>query len=110
MKCGMEYRVSKCGGYAVEMFSEPPIPYRITLGDVLECPGCGEKVMGRFAEKGTYYHEPGFEALLAATRKPEAVTVTVWETTDDALNAKLLNVRKVMRVISKGIANETNVQ
>lgn len=48
-KCRVEYRSFTSGVNVIEMFNDPPEPYKIWLADLWVCPGCGGSIVSGFA-------------------------------------------------------------
>ena len=72
MKCGVEYRCVKSGAVAIDMFLDPPQPYKITNCDAWECPGCGARVLAGFAGEGTAHYEKNFKDVLDTVLSSDA--------------------------------------
>ncbi len=49
VQCELEYKIAVTGNYVIEMFCDPPEPYKIFNGDRWECPGCGHQIIAGFA-------------------------------------------------------------
>ena len=65
VNCNVSYRVEKSGGYVIEMFSNPPKPYKIWSADGWMCPGCGHKIMNGFGRGPIAEHyQEDFQAIL----------------------------------------------
>ena len=56
LKCQMEMRIVRVGVTVVEMFLDPPEPYRVWNADVVECPMCKNRVATGFSIKPIYHH------------------------------------------------------
>ncbi len=84
-KCGLSYRVKKVGVTVIEMAFQPPAPYNIKNGDLLECPGCHNQIVDGFGIP-TYHHEDYFEAKIKEAENLKAVhpnwVIYVYERTD----------------------------
>lgn len=48
VECERDYKVVVTGNYVIEMFCNPPEPYKILSGDRWECPGCGHQIIAGF--------------------------------------------------------------
>lgn len=63
--CQKQYIIVKTGNYVVDMFFDPPEPYRIQNGDRWECPKCGHQIIAGFALSPLAEHfEDKFQELL----------------------------------------------
>lgn len=64
-KCQVEYKPKKNNIPVIEMFNEPPRPYKIWLADAWQCPGCQHVVVAGFGKGPIREHfEPDFPELL----------------------------------------------
>jgi len=52
--CEVTFQVIKTGITVMEMYLDPPEPYRTWAADLLECPGCGTRIAAQFANKPCY--------------------------------------------------------
>lgn len=75
VKCKLEFRIVK-SIFAIEMFLDPPQPYKIWNADLHECPGCHQQIVQGFGLNPIY--EGHFEAVLARVQARED-TVTIYE-------------------------------
>ena len=65
VKCRIEFRPVENGVTVVDMFSQPPKPYRMWQADLFECPICKTQIVSGFADKAlAYHHESVFEHWL----------------------------------------------
>lgn len=63
-KCKTSFGTKEIGVYMVEMFNNPPRPYKIWNADRMVCK-CGEEVFSGFGLNSMMMqHEPGFEEML----------------------------------------------
>lgn len=69
--CERSFRPKKVGITLIEMFDDPPRPYRLWNADLLECPKCGHAIVAKFGDRPkAEHHQPGFaRALEIAERK-----------------------------------------
>lgn len=82
VQCGIEHRIKQNGFSVVEMFMDPPQPYRIWSADLWECPVCGAQTTVRAAKPRAEYSDEHFEAALDwVALQPHAV---VFETVKHA--------------------------
>ena len=84
-KCGLVMGVVVIGLEAVYMAHDPPEPYEIRSGDLCECPGCGSRVLTKWASTSTFPHDgQAFDhRLLAADAIGKALPI--WERKRDPL-------------------------
>lgn len=69
--CQVEYRPDRNGVVVIDMFQQPPQPYKLYEADRWYCPGCGHKVVAGFGQRYAEHFQPDFdEQLAAALRKP----------------------------------------
>jgi len=87
VKDQVAYEVLKVGVEAIDMFSSPPEPYKITPADAFQCPVCGHVNLAGFAEKPTFHHEPGFQKKLKDLEKSDLAkdgwVINVYESKKD---------------------------
>jgi len=54
--CQTEFKIIKTGAYVIDMFLQPPQPYKIWSADVWGCPRCGKQIVQGFGSKPLYEH------------------------------------------------------
>ena len=64
VKCKLQYKILHNGALVVEMFGDPPKPYKILESDAWFCPGCGSVVLTGMPENGVEHWMPDFDAYL----------------------------------------------
>lgn len=65
VKCKRAMEIEKTGIYFVEMFNDPPQPYKIWSADLWRCPVCGHQIVRGFGDNPLMEHyEDGFETYL----------------------------------------------
>lgn len=70
--CLTEYKIIKTGGWVIEMFGDPPQPYKIWSADGWKCPGCDQIVMAGFPRGPiAEHHEDDFEIVLDRVKNSE---------------------------------------
>jgi hypothetical protein len=69
--CQTEFRVKSNDVYLVEMFNDPPRPYKIWSADSWECPGCGSVVLSGFSQECWEHFETDFAYHLEMIKKKE---------------------------------------
>ena len=70
--CKRDYKIIKSGNYVVEMFLDPPQPYKIQNGDRWECPKCGHQIIAGFAHGPLAEHfQDNFGTLLIKVEADE---------------------------------------
>ncbi|MBA7660477.1 hypothetical protein ES703_68479 [subsurface metagenome] len=63
--CRVEFRPLENGINVIDIFSQPPKPYRVTYADLFECPVCRNQIVSGFASKPwAEHHEDKFEYWL----------------------------------------------
>lgn len=75
VSCEVEYRPADVGVGVIEMFLDPPEPYKISYADVWRCPICGHKIATGFSSGKTMHHESSFETTLASVMSRPHVLV-----------------------------------
>lgn len=89
VKCRIEFRVLENGIDVIDMFSQPPKPYRLTQADLFECPTCKTQIVSGFADKAWIQHfEGNFEHWLR--KALEGTHVYNYEYAADALGLHAL--------------------
>jgi len=79
-KCKVEFRPKKNGVYVVEMYSDPPRPYRVWSADAWECPGCEHVVIAGFGNFPMMEHyESRFDEWYTALLESDATVVPAFE-------------------------------
>jgi len=74
VKCSINMYPYKNSVYTIDMFLDPPRPYKIWASDSWACPICHNKIMAGFSQNGVRHDEEGFEQLLnMALRQGEYV-------------------------------------
>lgn len=64
VSCEVEYRPKRNGTPVIEMFSDPPRPYKIWNADTWRCPSCGHEIVKGYSLKPIAIHfEEGFEEM-----------------------------------------------
>jgi hypothetical protein len=64
-KCQIALRTVHVGAVCVEMFGQPPRPYKVWACDALQCPSCGATVLAGFPDWPLAEHwQPGFAETL----------------------------------------------
>jgi hypothetical protein len=67
VRCQVQYQIKSIGTTVVDMFQNPPQPYKLWSGDLLECPGCGNLIVyGMPTQSFAAHFEPDFQERLAA--------------------------------------------
>jgi len=73
VKCEVEYKIVKNGNPVIEMFSNPPQPYKIWSADKWQCPICYHQIISGFAFNPIAEHfEDGFDAILDKVKKTKS--------------------------------------
>ena len=85
VKCQVQYKIKKSGNYVVDMFLDPPEPYRIMNGDRWQCPGCGHEVIAGFGEMplSEHFHDE-FQNRLDKVQQ-NSTTIKCYESPQDAI-------------------------
>jgi len=66
VKCEIGYKIKKNGAYLIEMFCEPPQPYKIWMCDIWKCPKCNREVVKGFGSTPIAEHfQANFNRILA---------------------------------------------
>lgn len=79
VNCQVPFIVDKIGGPVIEMFLNPPEPYKVWSTDILKCPGCGAKIAHGYGKGPLETHkDEGMERLLKAIKNDES-TVKAYE-------------------------------
>lgn len=91
IKCRIEFRPLENGITVIDMFSQPPKPYRVTHADLFECPICKKQIVSGFALKPLAEHfEDKFKFWLR--KALEGAHVYNYEYAADALGTHTLEV------------------
>lgn len=56
VKCSVEFKIEKNSVMVVEMFSDPPQPYKIWSADMWKCPTCGAEIIAGFGHQAVAEH------------------------------------------------------
>ena len=56
VKCGLEMNISEIGVNVIEMFQDPPQPYKAWSGDQFSCPNCEALIVDRFPDRSFLNH------------------------------------------------------
>ena len=65
VKCQREFQKIESGIKVIDMFSDPPKPYRIWLADLFECPTCKTQIVHGFGHSPlSHYYETDFDYWL----------------------------------------------
>jgi len=48
--CEVQFAVEEVGIFVVEMFDDPPRPYKVWAADLWRCPGCKKEAVAGFGE------------------------------------------------------------
>ena len=68
--CSNQFWVEKMGVYVLEMFLNPPVPYKIWMADELKCPSCEKIIIAGFGNAPIANHyEDGFDELLETIKE-----------------------------------------
>ena len=66
-RCQTKFRNIQSGVTVVEMFLDPPQPYKLWLADLFECPSCRARIVSGFANRAYVEHyEQDFAEKYAA--------------------------------------------
>jgi hypothetical protein len=71
VKDHIQCEVIKVGVEVIDMFSDPPQPYKITPADAYKCPVCGIVILAGFAEGSTFRHDPHFDEKLSTLKESD---------------------------------------
>lgn len=77
VECELQYRTSRVGVPVIELFGNPPKPYKLWSADVWVCPGCNHEVVGGWSSPHEHFQD-GFEQLLDKAHKHPA-TILIYE-------------------------------
>ena len=66
MKCFLEYHTYRVGVVVVEMASFGP--YKLWNADLLQCKGCGARLVANFGEEAIHHNGDTFKAMLATAK------------------------------------------
>ena len=81
--CQIGYEIEKSGAWLIEMFSDPPRPYKIWSCDAWKCPGCDVVIMAEFGNEAiAEYYQPDFKDILDSCKKYESAGRVVYEYED----------------------------
>lgn len=73
--CQVQYKIEKNGAPVIEMFQDPPQPYKIWQADLLRCPGCGHWIATGFGDGPIGEHfQDDFAKILAKAEAHPLVT------------------------------------
>ena len=64
----------KNSAYTIDMYADPPRPYKVWASDRWACPICHNKIMTGFSQNGVRQDEEGFEQLLNMALKQNEYT------------------------------------
>lgn len=68
--CQVEYKIEKNGVYVVEMFSDPPQPYKLWSADLWKCPNCRREIIAGFGMSALAEHfQKNFTTVLDQAKK-----------------------------------------
>lgn len=91
IKCQIAFRPLENGITVIDMFSQPPKPYRMWQADLFECPICKAQIVSGFADEALiHHHENGFEDWLR--QRDRCSRVYNYEHIEDANAAKPRNI------------------
>ena len=76
VNCQTELQIEKTGVFVIEMFLDPPVPYKIWNADLWQCPGCHTEIVSGFASHQLVEHyEDDFEDMYKAILENKPNTV-----------------------------------
>ena len=69
VNCSTEFKIEKNGVYVVEMFNNPPQPYKIWSADLWKCPKCKQEIIAGFGMQALAEHfQEHFNGMLEKIR------------------------------------------
>lgn len=105
-KCNLQMSVVRVGVYVVDMFLDPPQPYRIYSGDLYKCTGCDtEMVSGLAANPIATHHEDKFEEVLKDINE-NGIVVRCYENVRDSRKARKTRAASVLHEFMKLVEDE----
>ena len=80
VNCERGYQRIELGIYLVEMFCDPPQPYKIWSADLWQCPGCNDKVVSGRGDNPLIHHfQDGFDEFLAGLEEHGLTVIREYE-------------------------------
>jgi hypothetical protein len=78
-ECQCEFVILKNEVSVIEMFCDPPVPYKIWSADLWKCPGCGKEVVAGFSQSWVEHYQSRFQDELDRIMKSGATVIYDYE-------------------------------
>ena len=80
VNCERGYHLIENGVFLVEMFCNPPQPYKIWSADLWQCPGCKDRVVSGRGDNPLMHHfQEGFDVYLANLKERQCTVIREYE-------------------------------
>lgn len=85
-KCNQNMYIKSKVAYSIDMFSNPPRPYKIISCSLYACPECFRVTASSFSDSDLMHHHDGFDATLNNIIEDHIPYVVCYERKQDAID------------------------
>ena len=64
VRCQVGYQIAKSGVYLIEMFNDPPEPYKLWNADLWQCPICNHQIVRGFGNEAVQHFQADLNEIV----------------------------------------------